>query len=285
MAKYRSSNFSLQHRLVSALSKHAQNLVYTSRQGLTKGMKRKGGLGFVPEGLFGHPAGEEIRFLRSLDFTGRVVYDLGGYQGLMTIFFAQAATRVITYEANPSNVVRILENAELNGQKNVFVRGAAVGSHDGILTLHFDPSMSGAASGDPEIVDQMLRTGSGIRECSVALTTVDADRSRLQLPPPDFIKIDIEGMELNALEGMEGTLSACSPDLYIELHGTTPEDKRANACAVISFLTSRGYSVYAVEFKREITCETPTGRESHIYCTHPGRRGLQDVLPRAGLAI
>jgi FkbM family methyltransferase len=270
MANYRTSNFSLRHRFVSTLSQRMQNLVYTSRQGLTKGMKRKGGLGFIPESMIGHPS-EEVQFLRGLKLSGMVIYDVGGYQGLMTIFFAKAASRVITYEANPTNVVRILENAELNGEKNVFVRSAAVGSEDGVLTLHFDPLMSGAASGNPEIAGQITSTGRGIREWSVAMTTIDADISRFHLPPPDFVKIDIEGMELQALEGMAQTIAQSHPDFYVELHGASPEHKRANASAVISFLTSRGYSVYAVEQKRLITNETPTGSESHIYCRHPSR--------------
>jgi FkbM family methyltransferase len=247
-----------------------QNLVYTSRQGLTKGMKRKGGLGFIPESMLGKPT-EEVLFLRNLKLSGLVVYDVGGYQGLMTIFFAKAASRVVTYEANPTNVVRILENAELNEEKNVFVRSAAVGSEDGVLTLHFDPLMSGAASGDSEIAGQMTTTGRGIRQWSVAMTSIDADISRLHLPPPDFVKIDIEGMELKALEGMSQTIAQSRPDFYVELHGATPEHKRANASAVISFLTSRGYSIYAVEQKRIITNETPTGHEGHIYCQHSSR--------------
>jgi FkbM family methyltransferase len=270
MANYRSSNFSLRHRLVSTLSQRMQNLVYTSRQGLTKGMKRKGGLGFIPDSMFGAPT-EEILFLRNLKLSGLVVYDVGGFQGLMTIFFAKAASRVITYEANHANVVRILENAGLNGQKNVLVRSAAVGSEDGILTLYCDPLMSGAASGDREIARLITTAGKGILEWSVAMTSIDADINRFHLPTPDFVKIDIEGMELKALEGMSETIAEFHPDFYVELHGATPEHKRANASAVISFFTSRGYSIYGVEQKRLITDDTPTGRESHIYCQHPDR--------------
>ena len=88
---------------------------------------------------------------------------------------------------------------------------------------------------------------------------------------PQFIKIDIEGMELHALQGMSQILKSKRPDLYLELHGTTIEDKRANAVAVISFLVERGYDIYAIEQRRTITSEKPTGRESHIYCRHLGK--------------
>jgi FkbM family methyltransferase len=47
-------------------------------------------------------------------------------------------------------------------------------------------------------------------------TTID----KSHLPPPDVIKIDIEGGEIGMLEGSRDVLSRCRPILLIELHGT-----------------------------------------------------------------
>jgi FkbM family methyltransferase len=264
MRSSRSHDFTLRHRIASAVSRRLQGVVYTSKGGITKGLRRKGGLGFFPGAV--HQETAEVRFLQALNFAGKVVFDLGGYQGLLTIFFAKAARQVITFEANPANVVRIYENAGLNSFTNVFVRNVAVGNHDGILKLRFDPSMSGAASGDPEIFDQIGSSAHDVREFSVVLTTIDADIRRFHLPEPDFVKIDIEGMELDALEGMVALLASRKPDLYLELHGTTPGDKLANATNVIEFIRQRGYGIFDVEQNRDVTQDVPTGRESHIYC-------------------
>jgi Methyltransferase FkbM domain len=100
--------------------------------------------------------------------------------------------------------------------------------------------MPGAATGDPEIFEHIVRLGGRLKQFSVAMTSLDADVRRLKLPLPNFIKIDTKGMELNALEGMSPILKSKHPDLYLELHGTTPEDKRANAAAVIRFSRSVG---------------------------------------------
>jgi hypothetical protein len=129
---YCRSEFTVRHRIVSFISRRLQWVTYRSRQGLTKGLKRKGGLGFLP---FGSVETAEIRFLQRFDFTGKVVYDLGSFQGLMTIFFAKTAKRVFSYEANPLNVSRIQENALLNGFDNVIIRNVAIGSADGLTTL------------------------------------------------------------------------------------------------------------------------------------------------------
>ena len=263
MGSYRKENFSTMQVIVSMISKRMQGVVYTSRQGLTKGMKRKGGLGFIPGG----EDTEEFKFLRSLDFTGKCVYDVGGFQGLLSIFFAKTAKRVITYEANPANVLRIYENAALNNLDNVFVRGAAVGSNDGVLKLYYEYPFDGAATGDPELAGHMQESGADVHHFSVVMTSLDQDIARFGLPQPDFIKIDIEAMEVEALRGMASTIASRGPDLYVELHGTTKEDKCANATDAINFIRDRGYQIYDVEQRRTITGDTPTGRESHIHCT------------------
>ena len=188
----------------------------------------------------------------------------------MTIFFARTAKQVVTFEANPANVVRIYENAGLNGFKNVFVIGAAVGNRDGTLRLSLDPLMAGAASGDPEIAEQIRADVKDAVELNVILTPIDAAVQRFGLPEPEFVKIDIEGMELDALQGMTELIASRKPELYLELHGTLEADKRANATDVIEFLRSRDYNIFDVEQNRDITADVPTGRESHIYCKHPG---------------
>jgi hypothetical protein len=56
-----------------ALMSLVKNCIYTSRSGLTKGLKRKGGLGFIPR----QPSLEE-KFLLDLDINGQTTYDIGG---------------------------------------------------------------------------------------------------------------------------------------------------------------------------------------------------------------
>ena len=259
--EFRERLFTRRHRWIAYLSQRTQGLTYTSRHGLTRGLRRKGGLGFVP---VRSPESSEETFLRGLDFSKSTVYDIGGFQGLMTLFFAKTARQVITYEANPANALRIHENAKLNRFENVLVRNMAVGANDGILQLQYDPLMSGAASGDPDIAGWIARSDVDAQHFSVAMTSLDEDVERLGLMPPDFVKIDIEGMELEALKGMQRLMHANTPALYIELHGTTEEHKLANARETIGFVRSNGYDVYDVERAAPVT--TVTGRESRIYC-------------------
>ena len=74
-------------------------------------------------------------------------------------------------------------------------------------------------------------------------------------------------MELLALRGLRETLGTRKPDLYIELHGTNSDHKRANGTAVMDLLWDAGYNILNVEENLQIIRGRQTGRESHIYCS------------------
>jgi FkbM family methyltransferase len=255
-----SKEFSLNHRLISWVSR-SLSFSYTSRRGLTAGLKRQGGLGFLPGGR----CTPEEEFLRKLDLRGKTIYDVGGFLGLMTLFFASRAKHVVTYEPLPESRRRITTNLELNGFRNVTLRDVALSSEPGDLTLAFDDLMSGGASGDPEISRELASSAAHPKHVTVPVTTIDLEIASGQ-PIPDLIKVDVEGMEYEVLRGMFGLLAKSKPWVYFELHGTTHEDKRTNAQDVIGKLKDLGYTVYDVERGRDIgRSETITGIESHVW--------------------
>ena len=114
-------HYSAKHQVVAWISQGLfDNVTYTVRHGLLKGMKRKGGLAWVP----GFVAGSATRtpeqsFWMNLDLQDLVIYDIGAFQGLLTLYFARKGRRVISYEPNTMNHARLMDNLRLNGMKNV----------------------------------------------------------------------------------------------------------------------------------------------------------------------
>src|SRR5580704_10090805 len=94
---FREAHFTWKHRMIAAVSLRT-NFTYTVRHGLAAGMKRRGGLWFLP---FGGAETEEERFLRQLDLSGKVVYDIGAFEGILSMFFSRRAKQVVAYEPTP----------------------------------------------------------------------------------------------------------------------------------------------------------------------------------------
>lgn len=257
-------HYTTQHRVVAWVSQHLfAGITYTQRRGLLKGMRRKGGLGFLPSGA----VNREEAFLRSLPLAGKVIYDIGAFEGLFTLFFAARAKQVIAFEPNPQNQTKCITNIALNRLTNVNLIQEGVSAADGIVTLTFDPLMPGAGTSDPLIGDQVQQQARHAKRLRIRVMALDDHIAEKDLPIPDLIKIDIEGLELDALEGMRQTIAKRHPELYIELHGATIAQKIEISHSVIRFLEAHGYTIYEIEHGRHLTSATlGDHRPSHIYC-------------------
>lgn len=260
---------SLRHRLVAMVSGMLANVTYTSRRGLTRGLRRRGGLGWVPAWLTGSSAPTpEEQFFLSLDLKGEVVYDIGAFHGLFTLFFAQRAAQVVAFEPNPASRRRLVDNVRLNSFSNVIVRDVGVGAAPSRSTLTFDPRMSGGATVAATLQEEQRHSRHHVESAEITVVRLDDEIRTSSLPAPTFAKIDVEGMELPALQGMRETLETCRPRLYIEMHGATMEEKRHNARDVVAFLAECGYRRIAhVESGTELdAATTEIAAQGHLYC-------------------
>jgi FkbM family methyltransferase len=220
-------------RLVAALSKTFPDFDYTVRHGLLRGMRRHGGLGWVPSRA---RLTAEEEWLTRQNFTGKVVYDVGAFHGLLTLHFARAARHVFAFEPVARHRAIIERNVRLNRfQDRVTLVPYAAGDHASTEKILIDPLLPGTATASPRI-QRHVRGGEYF---AIEVRPVDD----LSLPAPDFIKIDVEGMELDALRGMQRTLREHGPELYIEIHGATPEDARDNLAQISALLRGFGYRI------------------------------------------
>ena len=262
-------HYTLKHRLIAWVSVHLfDTATYTVRHGLLKGMKRKGGLGWAPEVFSPGIMTAEQQFWRSLNLSGMTVYDVGAFQGLLTLFFASRAKAVVCFEPNSRNHERLMENLRLNGIKNVEVRKAGVGSQRETRRMVGSPLMPGGASVDGKTVEELLRAGAGTVVEEISIVTLDEEIPQASLPAPDFIKIDIEGWEIEALRGARKTLELHRPTLFLEMHGETMSEKKRKVAEIVAFLWEIDYRrIRHIETGATITPEnTSVAVEGHLYC-------------------
>ncbi len=257
----------LRRTVIATLQPLVADHVYTVRHGLARGLRRRGGLGFVPQ--FGARSAEE-QFIERLSLDGDVVFDVGGYEGIFTLFFARRVGplgRVITFEPNPRNYRRITENVRLNGFAQVQVRQVALGSAPGRASLVFPSDETARGSLEQHIADT-IRHEKQVDAIEVEVDTLDRQIAS-GLPDPDLVKLDVEGLERDVLEGMTSLLARRRPRLYIEVHGADVARKLENVTSVVEFLWRHGYGVLHVE--SGLAIDSPAriagAIRGHLYCT------------------
>lgn len=159
--------------------------------------------------------------LASLIEPGAVVYDLGAAIGFFTVLAARKVGpegRVLAFEPFGANFERLRHNVALNGFLHVECHEVAVADAPGRATLQLGRAATQgrltALPGTPASV------GSG--EVEVGVTTLDAVVAGGH-PPPDIIKMDIEGAEVEALRGASTVLREHRPALLMEMHGRAAE--------------------------------------------------------------
>lgn len=186
----------------------------------------------------------EIPLQRALkDFTrpGMVAYDLGANIGYLTLILARMVGdngSVFAFEALPANLDRLRENLNANVFGNgVVVIPCAVTDQRGEVDFFVGPS-GGTGKIEGSAGRQELQYKESIRVGGISLDSfIYGDGN----PPPQIMKVDIEGGEVLALAGMKRVLAEARPLILLELHG--PQAARA----VWEVLSEAGYSIARME--------------------------------------
>jgi FkbM family methyltransferase len=188
-------------------------------------------------------ASKDRQFLETMDFRDKTIYDVGAYIGLLTIFFAKKAGtkgKVIAFEPNPESFSKLLINTA--GYSNVTPFNVGLGNKHEKLTLV--ASAYSRATGTVEATVKRKITMRPYAEWNVQIVPLDTLHG---LPPPHFVKIDVEGFEYKVLEGMKNTILSYKPTMCIEINGVTHAIKRRNVQRILNFLGDFNYKLFHIE--------------------------------------
>lgn len=169
---------------------------------------------------------------------GDVFWDVGANIGSYTCLVADVVnTRVVAFEPSPENADELRRNVEINGL-DVEVYEYALSDSEGSVKLR--PYLPG---GDPGVgLHKPKFVREDTQEIQVDVVTGDGFRKSLSMNYPQVLKIDVEGMEFEALRGMSGILSDNRCRLvYCEVHGDrlSEEDREG----VHNILRESGFEV------------------------------------------
>ena len=139
---------------------------------------------------------------------GDIFFDIGahfGYYSAIAAVLNNGSGQIFAFEPRPMNANFFRKHIKINDFRNVTLIEAAVGESD--RDVRFDTGHGSAtgyvsSEGDLKVkqvsIDRMVRDGT--------------------LPPPGFIKIDVEGGEIEVLKGSKEVISNSRPKMIIATH-------------------------------------------------------------------
>jgi len=187
----------------------------------------------TPLGEFWNPAGNDLPFLLAEQMRGDyesgsvvlrhgdIILDCGANVGLFTRrALLRGAALVVAVEPSPANedcLRRTFARDIADGRVIVYPKGLWYRDD------HLEMNIFGNSALDSFVLSVRPETALTPRKVRLPLTTIDKLVAELNLPRIDFIKMDIEGAERNALRGAAETLRRFRPRLGLALENL-PDD-------------------------------------------------------------
>jgi FkbM family methyltransferase len=188
------------------------------------------------------------RLIRKADVLGpgSVVADVGANLGYFSLWMArklEGSSRIFAFEPSPSVLGLLEKNLLLNSNESIEVARQAcsdrVGKVQFFIGNHHHQSSLDAGWASEGKYDS--------RSVTVETTTLDAFfDATTGRPPPDLIKIDIEGGGVLAFKGMDCCLRRKRALLWIESH--TPAEDRA----ISDLVLRHDYGAFRLQDRKEI---------------------------------
>lgn len=159
----------------------------------------------------------------------QVFWDVGAHIGRYALHMAQVeGCKVYAFEPNPQNFMALQAGIEANNLSNVTAFNMAAWNSETTLDLNW-----GVHSGTHSIKKNV-----GRGSVRVSAKPLDDLLRRGQVDPPDWIKIDVEGVEEEVIEGLRETIVKYRPRIIFE--SWAYPDK------IIEYLTEQGYDCQAI---------------------------------------
>jgi FkbM family methyltransferase len=178
------------------------------------------------------------------------VFDVGANVGLTSLVIASRApgkAMIYAFDASESCCLVIRENAMLNKLNHkINVVNAVVGGTDShIHSFNWDFVSGNASIVIPSLANRQLP----LFKASVSLDAF-AEVSRTS---PEFVKVDVEGAELQVLDGMKRILTINRPVVWMEVHSWPGRRLRDQFCDALNFVNTFGYEALNPATKERVS--------------------------------
>jgi FkbM family methyltransferase len=204
----------------------------------------KGSLNFLAACIQGVYENANVRLLASLVKPATTFLDVGAHIGLMSLPVLKAVqdAQVVAFEASPTILPYLRQTIERSPYHRRWkLVPVAVGAQIG-------PTVFSLSSTGNSVFDGLKSTNRVpmIGDVEVEMTTIDSWWRKSGSPQISVIKIDVEGAELQVLEGARQCLAEQRPRVLLEWVGQNLAVYGYDASALLDFAEASGNGVYAL---------------------------------------
>lgn len=184
-----------------------------------------------------------VQIIQSLVENDSYYFDIGANIGLMSIPFLKLndKLRVVSVEASSGTIAHLQKTWDQSSfQERWTLYQGAVGSKSGKVQFFEADGENAAFSG-------LRDTGRGgaMKSLTVEMSTIDDVWHSVGRPPVRFMKIDVEGAEIEVLRGAGGMLGKEKPALLIEINKTNMSSYGYTPEVMFKEVDEIGYNMYA----------------------------------------
>jgi len=188
---------------------------------------------------------KECAFVERVLQRGMAVLDIGAHHGFYTLLASGRVGpegRVICFEPSPRERDALVRHLKLNDCKNVLVQDVALGNEEKETLLYLaEDKCTGCNSLRPPMVM------GGTSPVRINVTRLDDWLQKQKIDRLDFIKLDVEGGELEVLRGAQQLLERRPrPVILAEVQDIRTEPWGHRAKEIIEHLTQRGFKWYEI---------------------------------------
>lgn len=192
---------------------------------------------------------DTLAVIRRYVDSNNICFDIGANIGAISFALAkevQPDGKVFSFEPGPFIYQRLINNLQLNNEYKEIITPINIGLSDneGCLSWNEDTGNRGNAG----CID-IKKDGS----IKIKVTTLDNFMTEKKIQKVDFIKIDVEGMELEVIMGGLETLKKIKPIIYFETRIEFEEIRNQKVLLEIeNALTKLGYNLYSTGPKNKL---------------------------------
>jgi FkbM family methyltransferase len=180
--------------------------------------------------------GEALAHLRARGLEPATVIDVGVGYGTIPLYEAFPSARLVLIEPLAEFGAALDGLARTYGAELV---KAAAGAAPGTATMHVSPYLEGSSL----LVENVDIGGMSARE--VPMVTIDATCERSGLRGPFLLKVDVQGGELEVLDGTAATLLATEA-VILEVSLFRFMEGGPDLADVVAYMKARGFVAYDI---------------------------------------